>query len=65
MGLASKILPTTETGMRGGELKRAITALRPANASGDAVARAIQDAINATTIAVVAATSAAAATASQ
>ena len=64
MGLASKILPTTETGMRGGELKRAITALRPANASGDAVARAIQDAINATTIAVVAATSAAA-TASQ
>lgn len=57
MGLAPKILPTTETGVRGGEPKCAIAAPRPANTPGDAVVRAIQDAINATTIAMVAATS--------
>ena len=60
MGLASRILPQRETGLRRGELRHAITTLRPASASGDAVARAIQDAITAMNSVVSAAAAAAA-----
>lgn len=55
LGMAHRILPTSQTGLGRGDLKRAITSLHLPGQPGDAVAEAISSVISATTTAIVSA----------